>query len=419
MCKIETIIHTLDNLILSDDNLNAMLLSLSSNVGEIRRNELSRMPLHINVITISAVGRLKETAHSSILQHLLRHQSILDSFIVNIVGINDIEVKSENVRPAEQDRIDISIYDKDICLIIENKVNDAVEQQSQVYRYVKMALEAGYKEKQIRVLYLNSNHHNKPSDNSLTFNDDRIPKTIENNLVVKDYAHDIYEWLKDLPSIIPEDQKYIISALHQYQDYLEEYFYLTNKFDNMKQRIKTTIIENILKNLSDENDPDFSKRINALEEAAENLEQLMEGVKDLTNDLSAKRYAISVKKESKRIQTELALLQLTLIDLSDYGYVENNYGVKISLNNKVGYIAFGYDSEYYICFAFNTSLLTKEKNFLNRIFKKCGKTSEEEADCLPCWCYIGEKNLLNEYCNLVQYVKDQSTADEDYIIKFL
>lgn len=413
MNRLEKLLNTLDSVLISGDKNNATLLNLSSEVGDIRIDELSRMPLHINVIMISAIGKLKETAHSSILQHLLKHQSILDSFIANVFGIDGVKVKSKNVRPAEQDRIDISVYDTDICIIIENKVNNAPEQPGQIYRYVKLAMETGYKAEQVRVLYLNSNNHCKPSDFSLTENGERIPQEVEETIVIKDYAHDIYDWLKELPSIIPEDQEYLLSALHQYQDYLEEKFHLTDKYKNMKERIRITITENLLKGLSDENDADYSKRINALDEASENLQQLLDSVNELANSYSVTKDAILIKQE-------ISKYDLSLIDLAQYGYEQNEFGVKIAINGKPGYIAYGYGDREYIGFAFETSSLTKaEINYLNRLFKKLGKENYGEEELWPCWNYIGETTLLNEFSNFAHYVKKQSEIEDKVKIEFI
>lgn len=422
MDKFEKFLPVLKGLTQSEDLTNINLLQMSTEIGDIREEELSKMPLHINVITISAVGKLKETAHSSILQHLIRHQTVLDSFMKSIMGIDKVRVHSKSVRKAEQDRIDVSIYDRDICVIIENKVNGAVEQPGQIFRYVQLALEAGYQEEQIRVLYLNSNHHEKPTDFSLTENGEnlnRISKTIEDNIIVRDYAHDIYEWIKELSPIIPNSEKYLISALHQYQDYLEEYFFLTDKFQHMRQRIKTVIAENILKGLSDDNDADFSQRIESLSEASENLQQLIDAVNELKGTYSVRKEAAHIQKEAAHIQNELAKSDLELIDLADFGYVQQNFGVRISINGKCGYIAYGYGNNEYIGFAFETASLTKtEINYLNRIFKKFGKENKEEQDIWTCWNYIGETSLLNEFSNFVQYVKELAENDEKCPIKF-
>lgn len=412
MANIEKLIQTLDQYSLSSEGANIELLSLSSDVGVIRKEEKAKKPLHINVIKISAVGRLKETAHSSILQHFLRNQLILDSFVKTILGIDNIEVSVKNVRNAEQNRIDVSIYENSLCIIIENKVNDAVERPGQIYRYVELALKAGYSEDQILVLYLNSNHRTKPSDFSLTIDGCRIPQIVEDNLIIKNYSHDIYNWLIKLIPLIPENEIYLLSALHQYIDYLEEYFYLTDKYEIMKGRIKSAISENILKGLSDENDVDFSQRLSALKEASENLQQLLDGVNDLFKNLS-------VKKDAVQIQIELSKSNFNLIDLGKFGYEQDNFGVKIDINGKGGYIAYGYADKEYIGFAFDTATLTKaEITYLNRVFKKFGKENFGEEEIWPCWNYIGETTLLNEFSNFVQYVHELSLKDDKCLIKF-
>lgn len=411
--NIETLISTLDKIRSLEDCENQQLIHLSSETGDIRIDELSKMPVHINVITIAAVGKLKETAHSLILQNLLQHPSILDSFIKKVVGISDFNLKPKDIRPAEQDRIDLSIFGRDICIIIENKVNNAPEQPSQIYRYVKFAMDEGYESEQIKVLYLNSNHHCKPSDFSLTDNGQRIPKEIEDSLVVKDYAHDIYNWIKELPAIIPKDQKYITSALYQYKDYLEDFFYLNDKYAVMKERIKNSIITNILTDLSDTNDSDYSKRIKVLDEAAENLQQLLDGINELANEYS-------VKQDRTHIKAELEKTDKHLMDLTPYGYDELNSGVKIELNGKTGYIAYGYGDKEYIGFAFETSMLTKsEISYLNRMFKRFGKENYGEEDLWPCWNYIGSVTLLNEFSNFVNFVQVNSKKDDKFQIEFI
>lgn len=415
MKNIDLVSQTLENISLLTDKANIQLLALAVQIENIRKEELAKLPLHINVIKISAAGKLRETAHSSILQQLLKFPSILDSFIKSIICLNNIKITPADIRNVEQDNMDISIFAKNACIIIENKINNAPEQQGQIYRYVDCALKYGYDESQIHILYLNSNHRRKPSVKSLTANGEnllRIPKTIEDNMLVMDYAHDIYSWIKDLHSHIPICQPYLLSALHQYQDYLEEHFHLTDKFKDMKESIKVAISTNILNGLSDDNDADFSARINRLEETSENLQQLIEGVNELIAVLSAKRKAVE-------IQSELAKYDLTIIDLTKYGYDQYNYGVRISINGKSGYIAYGEGDGEYIGFAFDTELLTKsEKDCLCKIFKKFGKVNFGEEDSWPCWNYIGETSLLNEFTNFVLFVREQSTNIDKYHIDF-
>ena len=390
------------------------LFVTSDKIGSILKTELAKMPLHINVIAISAVGKLKETAHSSVLQHLLKNQAILDSFMNQIMGISDCKVSSKKVRAAEQDRIDVSIFDERLCVIIENKVNDAIEQPGQIYRYVQKAKEIGYGDHEIKVLYLNSSHHYIPSDFSLTKDGngvERISPEIERNIIVKDYAHDIYEWVCKLPNLLPDNEKFLHSAILQYQDYLEEYFHITDKFKNMKDKIRKTIISEILSEFSDENDINYSKRIEKLEETSANLQELLDGVNELINELS-------VRKDAMPIIEELDTSNIKLVDLTDFGYDQDNYGVHITINGKSGYIAYGYGDKEYIGFAFDSELLTRtEKSTLNRIFKKFGKENFGEEDLWICWNYIGNTSLLSEYVNFVRFVERNLKIDKKVVIK--
>lgn len=380
------------------------LYGLSKLAGEIRKEELARMPLHINVIMIAAKGKLKETAHSEILQHLLKHQEILDSFVLNILCLKSKGLSVNDVREAEKDRIDVSIYSDKLCVIIENKVNDAVEQTGQIFRYVQLAKKEGYQDDQIIVLYLNSSHWDKPSDRSLTKNGEgieRIPEIIEKNLIVKDYAHDIYKWAKNLSSVLLPKEEYIKSALHQYVDYLEEYFYLTDKFTTMKEKIKSIIESEILAGFSDENDVNYDKRIKALEEANEDLELLKISIDEKIGELEWLQDFVSIKRE-------LGKRGFNLIDMEEYGYDEGNAGVKIALNGKGGFISYGYGDREYIGLGFNTSGLTKtEISTINRLFRKFGKENFGEEAKFPCWNYIDEHtSLLNEFINFVLFIKD-------------
>ncbi len=114
---------------------------------------------------------------------------------------------------------------------------------------------------------------------------------------------------------------------------------------------------------------------------------------------------------------ELSKSDITLIDLTEFGYKQNNFGVKISINGKGGYIAYGYGDKEYIGFAFDTASLTKtELDHLNSLFKKFGKENYGEEDIWPCWNYIGQTSLLNEFSNFVQYVKAQSENDDKICI---
>ena len=98
-------------------------------VSDIIARHLSRRPFHLNVIEAACHGRFKETGHSLVLADMLSHPAIQSSFMEQFLGLNlnYMEVT------AETDRVDVALKGKDIFVIVENKVNAAVEQNCQVY----------------------------------------------------------------------------------------------------------------------------------------------------------------------------------------------------------------------------------------------------------------------------------------------
>lgn len=404
--KLLNIIRSYNN---STEDSCMSLCHLAKAIGMIQKEELAKMPTHINVISISAIGKLKETAHSAILQSILKKQEILDSFITEIAELNDVKVSATNVRDTETDRIDVSIYDTNICVIVENKVNKAPEQKGQIYRYVKCAMRFGYTPSQIKVVYLNPDHHYPPSDFSLSENGESksfIPEEVKNNIIVKNYSSDIYNWIKKLPAILPDTESYLHSALSQYQDYLEEYFYLTDKYIHMKERIKKIINSEILSDMNDDNDPEYTKRINKLDDATEDINQLLSGIINLKHDMEIARDRIYVL-------AELNDSSLNLVDMRLYGYSEDNFGIHITINGKPGFVAYGYGNKPYIGFGIDCSLLTRaEIRFLNKIMKDFYKYPEEEP-FWAAWDYIGNESLQIEFARFVNFVDKHSNSHDN------
>ena len=127
---------------------------------------------------------------------------------------------------AERDRVDVALKGRDMFVIIENKVNGAGEQKSQVYRYVHEIgmTKYGFELEQIYVIYLNPTNRNLPSVYSLC--DENGEKNVFEEIgkyhyKVQSYKYDILKWLKGL-SI--DNEPHISSALDQYIDFLENKF---------------------------------------------------------------------------------------------------------------------------------------------------------------------------------------------------
>lgn len=221
-----------------ETNIHRTLLSIAQKNEYIRKEELAKIPFHINVIYSATGGKLRETAHSRILADLLTHPLIVKSFITNFIP--SITVSSVFYVKREDHNIDVCIKSQEYFIIIENKVNNAREQKQQIYRYVQYASRT-YRPSQIYVIYLNPDHLNPPSKFSIRNTFDIIDSS---HLIIKSYLHDIIPWIKDdlLPNYM-DSELYLHSAIVQYLDYLEDYFETSAKYNNMKKRTETMLIE--------------------------------------------------------------------------------------------------------------------------------------------------------------------------------
>lgn len=267
-------IHQIQNIIDSEFE-NA--LSLTYDVEIMHKDEESKIPYYINVISSAAHGKLRETAHSRILVDLLRNHKIRKNFIDFF--FNDFELSSSNtdyIPPPDNCRIDATIKCKDYCIIIENKVNGAVEQRGQIYRYVQ-EVNNEYDIKDIYVLYLNPSTNDIPSEFSLTKNGEgkiSIKDELGNRLVCRSYKYTVIEWLRSIRNKIKDDasQPYLQSAIVQYLDYLETFFQTSNIFKPMNTKIENLLIQKLDLN-SLEN---INMRVEKINETIDDVEFLLE-----------------------------------------------------------------------------------------------------------------------------------------------
>lgn len=198
---------------------------------------IDNQPLRINVIYYAARGQLKETAHCMILAGLFQEKVILDDFLETFMPSSYKGGSSNYEINRELYHIDVSLENKSNYIIIENKVNDAAEQQSQIFRYVN---EVKKTNKDIYVIYLNSVTRNSPTKRSLSGNDGKCVFDLiqQDHFVVLSYLYDILPWLKKLEEnfVKKQENRYIKTAIFQYIDYLEMKFN-ARSFDEMRGKI--------------------------------------------------------------------------------------------------------------------------------------------------------------------------------------
>lgn len=292
-------------------------IMLSNHAAEIMEKHLSQQPFHLNVIEAACRGRFKETGHSRVLADMLRHRYIQASFLEFFLGIQHkfMEVT------AETDRVDVALRGEDMFVIIENKVNDAEEQENQVYRYVHDIgiAKYGFALSQIYVVYLNPTNRNPPSDYSLC--DENGENNVFEDLgtehyTVQSYKYDITDWLRGL-SI--DNEPHISSALDQYIDFLENKFHTSKIFTDMNNEIKDLI----LKELHIEG-KSIEEQITALDAQRDKVNELLNAIDQLKVEFTKKQSHDMMLKWQNQIEQQL-----------DIRLEHEDHYFRIQLNNKV------------------------------------------------------------------------------------
>ncbi|MFN8238945.1 MAG: PD-(D/E)XK nuclease family protein [Chitinophagales bacterium] len=198
---------------------------------------------------------INETLHSYMLADLLNPNSnhgqgklFLNAFLKKL-DVLDPE-KGNWTITAEKGRIDILLKrdNPHSVIIIENKSNNAVDQNHQLYRYwyqeiylpnndEEFAKPAIYEKIDIssryKILYLPPDHTKNPQDYSLTkpeyLTDSILPNRIPINYEKKPFNDFICNWLKEcIYTIVDENEKLQIPINHRLKEYLEQYIELWN-----------------------------------------------------------------------------------------------------------------------------------------------------------------------------------------------
>lgn len=200
---------------------------------------IDSQPLRINVIYYAARGKLKEVAHSMILAGLLGEKVILNNFLDTFLPSSNHEALYDYEIKREFNHIDVSLENESNFIIIENKVNDAIEQPHQIFQYVEDAKKTG---KNVFVIYLNSVTRDFPTEKSLNGANGKsvFELILKNHFVVLSYMYDILPWLDKLINDFINEPKYryLETSLFQYIDYLKMKFNINGEFSNkMKEKI--------------------------------------------------------------------------------------------------------------------------------------------------------------------------------------
>ena len=188
-------------------------------------------PYRLNVIEELHIN---ENGHSRILAKLLQYRSddrkyvFLESLLNYIISIKRVDFPDRVEKPEisqEIERIDLWVRDKKFALIMENKACGAVDQETQIYRYIEKTKKRGFKDEQIFVIYLPPTDDTEPSDYSWK----GLKELYAKRYVKLSFREDIIKWIENyvLPNIRYKDNL-LLTAIIQYCDYLKELFNLNN-----------------------------------------------------------------------------------------------------------------------------------------------------------------------------------------------
>ena len=234
-------------------------LDFAEELSNIREKERLKLPYHFNLIDEL---KANEDANTRILLKLLSYNIsgdyvFLKSFISMMCSHNHglilplYKIHKPKIK-FNKEHIDglIEELSKEYAVIIENKINWAVDQDQQLVRYFNKIKQHGVKECDIYVIYLTLDGTKKVSSNSLP---DWLRKNLDNGkrFIEMSYKDDILPWLKQ--DILPEikiKESLIESGVRQYIDYLEGRLCLRESEKPIKTIMNKTINEKLLQGKS-------------------------------------------------------------------------------------------------------------------------------------------------------------------------
>jgi len=326
-----------------------------------------------------------ENAHSRILRMFLQYDDgtkeypILRKFL-DIPKVKDVisNVEIKGCRfTNEQERIDLLIENASQAIIIENKIYGAVDQESQLERYIECVIMHEKKESNIYVVYLTKDGEKSVDNSSFTQKAKKYLNYKEDDngrFIPLSYRYDILPWLETivLPNCtIKEDL--LISALKQYIDYLKNILGIrANNEQNIKimKTIKDTLgIESIDKCI----------------EVADQLEGLILEVNNLRDkmaeEIGKKHVEVPFNEYLQKKDKSYSLkchFSYNNISISVYSENWNEFYFKVELDKGLFYGIINKDKE-------NPYRIINKAPFINNRFK--------ETIWWPAWKYFNRSDL--------------------------
>lgn len=290
--------------------------------------EVQKLPYRFNILSQFKVN---ENTHSALLQQLFSYKengsfNALKSFLT-FLNKEDDEFQfdcAQIINPkitVEQHRIDLLITEKGkYAIIIENKIHYAIEQKSQVERYIEKCKNLGFNESQIYILYLTGTG-GEPSQYSFNKSRDTFVKE-KRYLPISFYQH-IYKWLKIYEPQIKNKEVVFKSAVIQYIDYLEVLLQLPNSYKEMNTQLNM-----FLKNKLELNNKSAIESLSIIDEKIAEISQLQTQLQNLKEENTINFF----REWKEKIQSDFEDVQIVENFEKEKNYP--NVGVLLSYKGK-------------------------------------------------------------------------------------
>lgn len=322
---------------------------------------LKSMKEHENLLkyNLNLIDELhaNENAHTRILIKLLSCEQNGKKVYLNNF-IKSINTWAQTTSKISEDIEDFEIYEQynfvdayflskkhRLAVIIENKINGAIDQEKQIERYVETAKNDGCELKNIYCIYLTDDGNKTASGISLT---EKVQKELEygtNNsrYIELNYKTHILSFLKSILEIVQngkEKEPKIVSALFQYIDYLEGRFSCRSDeqeyFNIMVKDFKNLI------GLQNFNEKSEAEKLNTIEEYRVKMNKVFDVLGEEIFPIQDRAYSIREKlsieiniSNSKKINSnEYNFFGVTLLNYQDLDGYYPDIGIGFTDNKE-------------------------------------------------------------------------------------
>lgn len=329
-------------------------------------------------------NNVKENAHSRIISKILQYKNREKKYVALELLLNSIggsswqNLASKIVNPKftlesfcqtgdKQGRIDLLIRETGkYAIIVENKSNGAADLPRQLARYIEELKSRGYKPEDIFILYL-STRGTDPNGNSWG----EYKKTFEPRFANYSFDVKIRNWINILITKIPQEEKYLLSALEQYKDFWDGKFG-KREFNAKIETITSNVLrenlqEEILQGVDSNNyqftniDSDINETIAILEKKIYDCEIIAKNIDNANMNEANKEMITDLPNNLKNIKREILSSKIGLVTFtihnSDRVFERQcHLGYIIRINKEDRYIAYIGEKNRFFC-----SVISKDK----------------------------------------------------------